>query len=138
MAAVANAVRSAFGGPAEARTARVVVLLGNVGRSKRLRRLFADAVRSLRVGDSGADAGSAVEAGSAPAADPLAFDVGPCPHRPEKRVCAHSVHSASSNRARSGWSNPSNSTRRAGCGGRACESACAVTLASGPMPPACR
>lgn len=72
-AAVACAVRSAFGGAAESRSARALVLLGSTARSKRLRRMLADAVRGLRVGDSAAPG----------AADPLAFDLGPLPEPPD-------------------------------------------------------
>ncbi|MBO1901395.1 aldehyde dehydrogenase family protein [Leucobacter weissii] len=70
-AAVRDAVRSAFGGAAaDARSARVLVLLGSAARSKRLRRLLADAVRNLRVGDAAA-------APEAAGTDPLVFDLGP-------------------------------------------------------------
>lgn len=71
-AAVRDAVRSAFGGASESRSARALVLLGSAARSKRLRRQLADAVVSLRVGDTGAVAGS-----DPLGSDPLSFDVGP-------------------------------------------------------------
>jgi len=70
--AVRATVRSAFGaGAGDARSARALVLLGSASRSKRLRRLLADAVRGLRVGDSAAPGEQ----------DPLTFDVGPL-HEP--------------------------------------------------------
>ena len=74
-AAVRDAVRSAFGGAVEARAARVLVLLGGAGHAKRVLRLLADAVRGLRIGDTGA--------GSAAGGDPLAIDFGPLPAAPD-------------------------------------------------------
>lgn len=72
--AVRDAVRSAFvGGPAEPRSARMLVLLGSTGRSKQLRRLLVDAVRGLRVGDT---ADASLER------DPLGFDIGPLTEAP--------------------------------------------------------
>lgn len=76
-AAVRDAVRSAFGGAATSRTAGALVLLGGAGRSKRVRRLLADAVAGLRVGDSAADTTASGDA------DPLAFDLGPLPEAPD-------------------------------------------------------
>ena len=72
--AIADVVDSAFGGPAGGmRAARGVILLGSVARSRRFRLGLADAVRALRVGDSA----------RTPAAEAVAFDVGPLMERPD-------------------------------------------------------
>jgi len=71
--AVSGAVSSAFGGGhTDLRATRALVLLGSAARSKDLRRRLADAVQSLRVGDSAGET----------EADPLSFDIGPLPQPP--------------------------------------------------------
>lgn len=83
--AVRGAIASAFGAAAaDASTARALVLIGSASRSKRLRRLLADGVRGLRVGDSAGPRGNEDSAPhtDADASDPLAFDVGPLPQAP--------------------------------------------------------
>ncbi len=71
--AVQHAVASAFGAMhADATTARALVLLGAAARSPRVREGLADAVASLRVGDT-AKPGDL---------DPLSFEFGPLPELP--------------------------------------------------------
>lgn len=71
--AVRHIVASAFGAQHNDSTvARVVVLLGAVARSSRFQSALADAIGSLRVGDTARPRGE----------DPLAFNLGPLPEPP--------------------------------------------------------
>lgn len=77
--AVRNIVASAFAAaPADASTARAVVLLGAAARSALLRSSLADAVTSLRVGAAQRTAAGRRAGG----VDPLCLDLGPLPEPP--------------------------------------------------------
>lgn len=79
--AVQHAVASAFGAMhADATTARALVLLGAAARSARVRGGLADAVASLRVGDT-ARPGDTAKPGDL---DPLSFEFGPLPELPSE------------------------------------------------------
>lgn len=71
--AVRDTVASAFGcGHGDARSAKVLILLGAAAKSKRLRRQLEDAVRSITVADTSAQGD----------ADPLSIGLGPLPEPP--------------------------------------------------------
>ena len=73
--AAQHVVASAFGAmPADANTAKALILLNPAARSERLRHALVDAVRSIRVGDTARPGES----------DPLSFEVGPLPALPSE------------------------------------------------------